>query len=146
MEKRTTREAEGTQVRPKRTPLGARNVLAVADRPGYHRVWVSDSPSIRSSIAAYEEAGYTFVNDPLKVGDKYANSGNTIVSAVTRPGGGGINLYLMEIQEEYYKEDLKAGEEKIRRREHDMFNPRSIPGGYGNVRHKDNASETSGDL
>ena len=85
-------------------------------------------------------------SDPLKVGDNTANSGSTIVSAVTRPGGGGITLYLMEIQNEYYNEDIKAGEEKIRKREGDMFNPRSIDGGYGNVRRKDNTSESSGEL
>ena len=146
MEKRTTREAEGTQVRPKRTPLGARNVLAVADRPGYHRVWVSDSPSIRQSISAYEEAGYTFVEDPLKVGDPSVNSGKKLVSAVSRPGGMGVTLYLMEIQEEYYREDQKAQEEKIRSRERYMFDPRSIEGGYGKVGRKTNTSEHSGDI
>lgn len=140
MEKRINREAEGTQERPKRTPLGSRNVLAVPDRPGYHRVWVSDSSSIRTTIADYEAAGYTFVNDSLKVGDNYANSGNPIVSAVSRPGGKGVTLYLMEVSEEYYKDDIRRQEESIRKTEDQMFSPRSIEGGYGTVHHKDNES------
>jgi hypothetical protein len=146
MEKRIDRQAEGAQERPKRTPLGSRNVLAVPNRPGYHRVWVSDSSSIRPSISAYEESGYTFVNDPLKVGDKYINSGNPIVSAVSRPGGKGVTLYLMEVLDEYYNEDLRLHEEKIRKKEKDMFDPRSIEGGYGKIQKKDNRSESSGEF
>ena len=146
MKVRETIKEEGVQARPKRTPLGSRNVLAVPDRPGYHRVWVSDSASIRPSIAAYEEAGYTFVKDPMKVGDNYANSGNPIVSAVSRPGGKGVTLYLMEILNEYHAEDQKLQEEKIRQKEKDMFDPRSIASGYGKVQRKDNTSESSGEF
>ena len=146
MKVRETIKEEGVQARPKRTPLGSRNVLAVPDRPGYHRVWVSDSTSIRPSIAAYEEAGYTFVTDPMKVGDNYANSGNPIVSAVSRPGGKGVTLYLMEVLNEYYAEDQKLQEEKIRQKEKDMFDPRSIASGYGKVQRKDNNSESSGEF
>jgi hypothetical protein len=118
----------------------------VPDRPGYHRLWVSDSPSIRTTIADYEAAGYTFVNDPTKVGDNYVNSGNPIVSAVSRPGGRGATLYLMEVLEEYYEEDLRIQEEKTSTHEEQMFSPRSIEGGYGKTQKKLNKSQSSGDF
>jgi hypothetical protein len=146
MEKRNDREAQGAQERPARTPLGTRNVLTVPDRPGYHRLWVSDSPSIRTTIADYEAAGYIFVTDKTKVGDNYANSGNTITSAVSRPGGRGVTLYLMEVLNEYYEDDLRLQEEKISGNEEQMFSPRSIEGGYGKTQKKLNKSQSSGDF
>lgn len=136
MEQRTTRQAQASQERAKRTPLGTRNILTVQHRPGFHRVWVSDSPSLRTKLADYEAAGYTYVEENLQVGDTKANSGDKVSSRVTRQGGQGTMLYLMEVPEEYYKEDLEAQEAKIKEKEHQMFSPKSIEAGYGTAKTK----------
>lgn len=133
MEKRTVRQMETALARPKRTPLGSRNILKVEPRAGYHRVWVSDSSSLRPQLVDYIEAGYTYVEAPTIVGDKSANMGEPVLSRVTRPGGQGVMLYLLEIPEEYYQEDQKLAEDKIRDKELQMFDPKSIDAGYGHV-------------
>ena len=142
MEKRLTKEAEGAQVRPKRTPLGSRNVLAVASRPGYHRAWISDSLTSRPSIFDCLAAGYTFVEDPVKVGDSTINSANPTATAVSRPGGRGVTLLLMEQLQEYYDADRAAEEASIRELEMSMYRP-SSDGGYGKVKKKDTHSPQS---
>ena len=134
MEKRIDRQAEGAQVRPPRTPIGTRNILTTPKHPGFHRVWVSDSPSLRVRLSDYEAAGYTFVEDDIKVRDNRANSGEKVSSKVTRPGGQGTMLFLMEIPEEYYQEDIKLQDDKLREKEAQMFSPKSIEGGYGSTR------------
>ena len=139
MEKRLTKEAVGTQERPKRTPLGSRNVLAVASRPGYHRAWISDSLTSRPSIHDCLAAGYTFVADPVKVGDSTVNSANSMVTAVSRPGGRGTTLYLMEQLQEYYDADRTEEEVRIRELEMSMYQPNK-DGGYGKVKKKDTES------
>jgi len=144
--KRETRE-QGTDVaRPKRTPLGTRNVLTVQTRPGYHRVWVSDSPSIRIGVADYESAGYTFVDEDIEVGDNSVNAAQKVTRRVTRPGGKGVTLYLMEQNLADYEADRAAEQEKIRQTEKEMFDSRSIEAGYGKIRTKDNHSESSGEF
>ena len=134
MEKRSNREVEATQERPGRTPLGSRNVLTVAKRKGYHRVWVSNSDGIRPAIEDYKLAGYTFVEDIEKVGDKTVNSANSIATAVSRAGGRGITLYLMEIKQEWKDADDRAEQEKIREQEIQMFTPEKTGGQYGSAR------------
>jgi hypothetical protein len=136
MEKRIDRSTEGAQVRPPRTPIGTRNILTTEKRPGFHRVWVSDSPSLRIKLQDYEAAGYTYVEDDIKVGDDRANSGQKVSSKVTRPGGQGTMLFLMEIPEEYYQDDIKSQDAKLREKEAQMFSPKSIEGGYGSTKSK----------
>lgn len=140
MEKRSNRQVETAQERPSRTPLGSRNILTVVKRPGYHRVWVSDSTSIRPSLEDYKLAGYTFVEDETKVGDNSVNAANPIASAVSRPGGRGITLYLMEIKQEWKDADDREEQERIRKTENDMLRPNQ-DGGYGKVIRRDSHKE-----
>ena len=141
MEKRESRQAETAQARPARTPLGTRNILTVSSRPGYHRCWVGDSTSQRPSMEDYVAAGYTYVEESLSVGDNAANAGSTVLSRVTRPGGQGVTLYLMEIKEEYYLEDQKIMENTIKEQEAQMFDARLIEGGYGTAKQKVNQKD-----
>lgn len=134
MEKRSNREVEGAQERPGRTPLGSRNVLTVAKRPGFHRVWVSNSDGIRPAIEDYKLAGYTFVTDDAKVGDKSVNSADPIATAVSRAGGRGITLYLMEIRQEWKDADDRAEQDKVRQTEVEMFTPNKQGGEYGSAK------------
>lgn len=138
MEKRSNRKDEAAQERPARTPLGARNVLTVPERDGYHRCWVSDSPTlpVGSTLHDYISAGYMFVADDkkIKVGDSSINAANPMSTAVSRPSGR-YTLYLMEVLQEYYDADRKAEQDEIRQNEVDMFQPMS-DGGYGDVKGK----------
>lgn len=134
MEKRQNREAEAGQERPGRTPLGSRNVLTVQKRPGFHRVWVSNSDGIRPAIEDYKLAGYTFVQDDAKVGDKSVNAADPFATTVSRAGGRGVTLYLMEIRQEWKDADDRAEQEKIRLQELDMFTPNKQGGEYGSAK------------
>jgi len=134
MEKRTNREVDAAQERPGRTPLGSRNVLTVAKKPGFHRVWVSNSDGIRPAIEDYKLAGYTFVEDSVKVGDKTVNSADPISTAVSRAGGRGITLFLMEIRQDWKDADDRVEQEKIREQETQMFSPDSRGGQYGSAK------------
>jgi hypothetical protein len=132
---RETREKQVEAVRPKRTPLGSRNLLTVENQePGFHYAWVSDSDVIPGGVQKFLDAGYTFVLDPkLAVGDQSANNTMTgIGSAVSRNGGRGVTLYLMRILQEYYDEDAAAMEAQIKQQELDMRRPGE--GGYGKLK------------
>jgi len=113
-----------------RVPIGIhRERLSVSGRKGYVRRWFNDVPG---RIAFAIEGGWTFVEDQsLKVGNEHAASEskglgvrvNRLVNQST-----GLKAYLMEIKEEYYKEDQEAKartirefEEMIRRREFKNF-------------------------
>lgn len=89
--------------REQRRPFGAhRQKLAYAIRPGFHRHWFNDTPG---RLEEAEGAGYKFVAD--KEGRK-----------VCRPvgvheGGNALMGYLMEIPEEWYREDMLAQQKGV---------------------------------
>ena len=118
--------------RPKRYPLGARREFEIENRPGWHRAWISDSPTLPGGIQAYLDAGYTFVTDPTKVGEPSVNTVEGVGTAVSRNGGQGITLYLMEIPQEWYDEDRQTEEDARKELEGTMFNPKE--GEYGKVK------------
>lgn len=104
----TTREETG---RNTRVPLGvARSKLTVAGRPGYVRRWVNDYDGRLQNAL---DGSYEFVqNDAVKqIGDADVDNENRDLGArVSRvvDKTTGQRAYLMEIKEEFYKEDQKA--------------------------------------
>ena len=113
--------------RPIRTPLGARNVLTAPTREGYVRRFIND---VKDRVQQFMEAGYTTVKDDVQVGDPKAGNATQIGSTTDRKAAGG-NIILVEIKEEYYREDQKAKQDKILASENDM--KRKInSGGAGN--------------
>ena len=103
--------------RPKRIPLGTRNVLTAPKREGYVRRFVNDTPG---RIKQFEDAGYSVVRDNIEIGDPKAGKGNKVGSAVSKPVGGGTKGVLMEIKKEWYQEDQKAKQDVILEGERDM--------------------------
>lgn len=107
------REAEG---RNSRVPLGvARSKLSVPTRPGYVRRWINDKDG-RLQMA--QEGGYEFVEDPnLQIGggadidSENRDLGARISRVVSQSTG--QKAYLMEIKEEFYREDQKAKVRKV---------------------------------
>lgn len=103
--------------RPKRIPLGTRNVLTAPKRPGYVRRFVNDE---NDRVAQFEAAGYEVVREAVEVGDPKAGNGSQVGSVVRPPVGAGRSAVLMEIPEEYYLEDQKAKQDRVDAGERDM--------------------------
>ncbi len=118
--------------RPKRIPLGTRNVLTAPKRPGYVRRFVNDVPG---RIQQFEAAGYSVVKENITVGDPKIGKDLDPGSPVSLSVGGGTKAVLMEIREDWYTEDQKAKQDKILMAENDMkrnLNARR-EGSYGSV-------------
>jgi hypothetical protein len=87
-----------------RRPFGGREAkLKFPDRPGYHRHWFNDEPG---RIIRAQEAGYDHVIDPRN-GKPVSN-----VVGIGR-GGGALTAFLMEIPEEWYREDMAAQDQAV---------------------------------
>lgn len=76
--------------------------LAYSDRVGYHRHWFNDTPG---RIVGAQESGYTHVKD-----DATGKNLSHIVGVAA--SGGPLTAYLMEIPEEWWRDDM-AEQEKI---------------------------------
>lgn len=118
--------------RPERIPLGTRNVLTSPKRKGYVRRFVNDEPG---RIQQYEAAGYATVKEDIAVGDPKIGKGLDPGSLVSLSVGGGTKAVLMEIREDWYREDQKTKQDRILMSENDMkrkLNTRT-EGTYGGV-------------
>jgi hypothetical protein len=81
--------------------------LAYPERQGYHRHWFNDTPG---RVAAAQESGYTQVMDPA--------SGQPVTRVVgTRPDGGPLPAYLLEIPQEWFDDDMEELEKINRSKE-----------------------------
>lgn len=103
-ERETTREESG---RSKRIPLGvARSKLSVPKRQGYVRRWVNDTEGRLMNAA---NGGYEYASDQsLQIGSPDIDNENRDLGArISRvvDKSTGQKAYLMEIKEEFYKED-----------------------------------------
>lgn len=106
-EREATREESG---RSTRVPLGvSRTKLAVPAKEGYVRRWVNDS---EGRLQQAQQGGYQYVEDEsLQIGDQDVDNVNRDLGArVSRvvDKSTGRKAYLMEIKEEFYREDQAA--------------------------------------
>lgn len=131
-------EKQGAQRanRPKRVPLGMRNVLAAEKRQGYVRRWFND---VDDRLSRAKDAGWTPVLTDADAADPRAGSGSQMGSVVAKSVGGGVRGVLMEIPQEFYDEDKAAKEARIARTEQGLSRQPGIKGHqyggvYGNVR------------
>ncbi len=114
-----------SKTRPKRVPIGSRNILTTDQKEGFKRRWVNDDPG---RVQMFEEAGYKIVNDPTKVGDRRVGDASNQGSSVTRKSvGGGQFSVLMEIPEEFYREDQEAKEQHLKNQERSLI-PETLKG------------------
>lgn len=119
--------------RPKRIPLGTRNVLRYPERPGYHRRVFND---VEDRILRAQQAGYEIVQqsdlppgDPRRLGDA-----SQMGKGVSKQVGLGVKGVLMEIPLEYYEADQKAKQDRVDRRFAAMKQENSgADGTYGKV-------------
>lgn len=96
--------------RPNRKPFGSFDLkLAYPDRQGFHRHWFNDTPG---RIERAIEAGYTHVKNGEKPVSRIVGSAE---------GGGALHAFLMEIPEEWYKEDMAKEQALITEKEEMMM-------------------------
>jgi len=92
----------GLPQRPSRKPFGSMSLkLDYPQREGFHRHWFNDIPG---RVERAKEAGYEHV--------KGNDSKNVSRIVGTAEGGGALTAFLMEIPEEWYKQDM-ALEQKV---------------------------------
>lgn len=101
--------------RNSRVPLGvARAKLSVPTRKGFVRRWVNDT---EGRLQMAEQGGYQFATDQsLQIGDPDVDNQNRDLGArISRvvDKTTGQKAYLMEIKEEFYREDQRAKATKV---------------------------------
>lgn len=117
--------------RPKRTPLGTRNVLTAEQRPGFVRRWVND---VDDRLERAKDAGYTSVLKPTEVGDPKAGADSQMGTIVAKSVGGGTRAVLMEIPEQFYREDQDAKARRVDATEQGLKRQPGVKGKqYGGV-------------
>lgn len=96
-------QTEPVKVRPSRKPFGTmEQKLHYPPRENYHRHWFND---VGDRINRALEAGYDHVKD---------RDGKNVSKIVgSAEGGGPMNGYLMEIPEEWFREDMKAQQDRV---------------------------------
>jgi len=105
--------AKSPSGRVKRTPIGKRNILSVANKdPNYVYRVVNDTGD---RIAAFEEAGYVVCEaSEVKVGDKRVERVSSEGSKAQVAVGKGDKAFVMKILKEYYDEDQEAKLQQVR--------------------------------
>jgi hypothetical protein len=119
--------------KPKRVPLGRRNVLTVSglkDQDEFHYHWFND---VDERLQQCIEAGYEFVGKSgLQVGDKTVESARGTDSITKKGVGGGKVAYLMRIPMEIYKEDQANKQREVDLLDANLKAP-EVDGKYGKV-------------
>lgn len=101
--------AEDNPRRAARKPFGsAEQKLAYPSREGFHRHWFND---VAGRIGRAQEAGYEHVK---------ANGNNVSRVVGVAEGGGPLTAYLMELPEEWYKEDMAREQQQVDDKEASM--------------------------
>lgn len=96
--------------RPKRVPVGVRQVLTYPPIPGYRVRLVND---VDDRIDRFKAAGYVPVESHEILGDPSCGSGSQEGSAVSKPVGAGRKGVLMKIKNELYQEDQAAKQREV---------------------------------
>ena len=129
----TTRQEEIQKQKPKRVPVGRRNILTVRglqDTEDVHYRWVND---VGDRLHKFVEAGYGFVNKSgLAAGDATVESARGTDSLMKKGVGMGVIAYLMKVPQEFYREDQRAKQVEVEELEAEMKLARNV-GGYGKI-------------
>lgn len=128
-----SRIAQSTSVqRPKRTPIGSRNVLTVAGQdPNYHYRIVNDSGD---RIQQFLEAGYELVDaSTVRVGDKRVNAATPEGTKAQVAVGKGEKAMVMRIRKDWYLEDQAAKQAHVNKLEQTIKQNASSAADYGKL-------------
>lgn len=108
--------AKSPSGRAKRTPVGVRNILTVANKdPNFEYRIVNDTGD---RIAAFEDAGWELVEaNAVRVGDKRVERTTPEGTKAQVSVGKGEKAFVMRIPKEFYKEDQEAKLQRVRQLE-----------------------------
>ena len=121
------KEIEG---RPVRKPVSQVRVLSAPTRKGYVRRFVNDVPD---RIRIFTEGGWTpVIEEGISTADSARLAESPMGSIYKRHVGNNVSAILMEIKEEFYKEDQAAKMEKLKADEKSILTNRT-DGQYGEV-------------
>ena len=105
--------AKAPSGRPRRVPVGYRNRFDVSGKdPNFQYRIVKDA---EGRIQEFLDAGYEVVDkNKTKLGADRLEGGSSLGSLSSIPLGGGDQGVLMRIPNEFYEEDQKAKEQKVK--------------------------------
>lgn len=119
------RLAEIQKQKPKRVPMGRRQILKVAtglDEANFVYRWFND---VAERLHQALEAGYEFVpKDGLQAGDQTVESARGTESVMRKGVGMGVVAYLMRIPRPLYEEDQRAKQADVDSMEADIRKPK----------------------
>lgn len=114
---RTSRQIEARS--NQRTPIGQRNVLTAPKRDGFVRRYVNIDDNGR--IDMFKEAGWKIVDESTCMGDANAGTASQLGTVASKPVGGGRKAVLMEIRDDWYKEDQAAKDARLKENERGLL-------------------------
>lgn len=120
--------------RPKRVPIGSRDILTVTGKEaGYHYRVVNDTGD---RVQKFLNAGYEFVaSKDVQIGDARVDnpSAEGSKAQVSVDKLTGQKAFVMRIKDEWYEEDQKAKQDRVKALEDAIKNP-SGQTDYGSVK------------
>lgn len=99
---KTAPEVLKTAPKRKRISFHKRKRLGIDQEKGYHYRLVNNEGD---RIAAFKDAGYSFVDGKVRDGQKDASDGSQFGKVACQSVGNGVMAYYMRIPDEYFKED-----------------------------------------
>jgi hypothetical protein len=124
--------ASASAQRPRRTPIGGRNVLTVQGKdPNFVYRIVNDSGD---RIQQFLDAGYELVDaSTVQVGDKRVNAASPVGSKAQVSVGKGEKAFVMRISKEFYDEDQLAKKVYVDKLEQSIKQTASGSADYGKL-------------
>lgn len=124
--------ASASAQRPRRTPIGGRNVLTVQGKdPNFVYRIVNDSGD---RIQQFLGAGYELVEaSTVQVGDKRVNAATPVGSKAQVSVGKGEKAFVMRISKEFYDEDQLAKKVYVDKLEQSIKQTASNSADYGKL-------------
>jgi hypothetical protein len=116
--------------RATRKPLRQTGVLVGVERPGFVRAWKND---VGDNIDRLIKNGYQYVTDAtLRIGadDRITQPGSMASSFISRKDKNGVEVFYMEIPEEWYQENQQEKQKARANARRGMFEPDKNLGQY----------------
>ena len=127
----SNREKQEKRIRPRRKKINEITVLNYPARKGYIRRVFNDK---EGRIKRFEERGWSVVmKADMEGGDDRAGKDSQMGTPVMHSVGGGMKGVLMEIPEEWHKEDQEDKQREVDRTEEGLRQQNQEPGRYGNI-------------
>jgi hypothetical protein len=117
--------------RPRRTPIGQRQVLSVTGKePGFHYRFVNDTSE---RVQTFLDNGWELVEQKdIRIGDKRVGNPTTEGTAAKAHVGQGQYAYVLRIRDEWYIEDQAEKQKYVDATEAAMKD-KALDGTYGKL-------------